>query len=310
MVPPQILDMPKPKVHVYKGLPASGKSTQAKKLARIGKALRVNKDDLRAMLTCGAQFSPELEKLVLKIRDLVVTEGISLGKNVIVDDTNLHPKHETRIRQLVRNNAEVAVTFFDIPLDECIRRNAKRPEDEQVPEEVIRNMYDRFLKYSPGKHPSPGEYFKGVSDVPVILDQDESLPPAIIVDVDGTLAWLLDRNPYDASNCASDLLNHSVANLVKLEHANGTTIVVITGREEKDRTATEDWLQMHEVPYKHVYMRVTGDKRKDTVAKKEIFETHVFPNYFTKYVLEDRRRVVDMWRALGLQCFQVAPGEF
>ena len=60
---------------MLKGLPASGKSTYAKKLANKGWT-RVNKDDLRAMLNDG-KWSRSNEKFVLKVRDFIVADALS-----------------------------------------------------------------------------------------------------------------------------------------------------------------------------------------------------------------------------------------
>lgn len=58
-------------------------------------------------------------------------------------------------------------------------------------------------------------------------------------------------------------------------------------------------------------MRTTGDARKDSIVKKELFEAHVKQHYFIKFVLDDRNQVVDLWRLdLGLTCLQVNYGDF
>jgi hypothetical protein len=57
-------------------------------------------------------------------------------------------------------------------------------------------------------------------------------------------------------------------------------------------------------------MRVAGDHRKDSIVKQEIFENHIDGMFDVQFVLDDRDQVVTMWRSLGLQCFQVAEGNF
>jgi predicted kinase len=68
------------KLLMLKGLPASGKSTYAKKLAQDG-YVRVNKDDLRAMLHAG-KWSKINEKQVLATRDQIVRDSLFAGKSV------------------------------------------------------------------------------------------------------------------------------------------------------------------------------------------------------------------------------------
>ena len=57
-------------------------------------------------------------------------------------------------------------------------------------------------------------------------------------------------------------------------------------------------------------MRKGGDKRIDSIVKKELYRKYIEPFYRVKLVLDDRNQVVDMWRDLGLPCWQVAPGNF
>jgi predicted kinase len=283
-------------VYLLKGLPASGKSTWAKqKLAENpGGIKRVNKDELRATLD-GGHWSRGNEQFVLRLRDHLILEALKEGKHVIVDDTNLHARHETRIRQIIREageEARVEVVFFDVPLEECIRRDLARPHS--VGERVIKKMYNEFLA------PKRPEGY---------CQQDASLPRAILCDLDGTLALLNGRDPYDASTCEQDVLNEPVALVVRTFGATHT-ILFLSGRSEKHRAETERWLLRHGFPVDRLWMRAEGDHRKDAVMKRELYEEHVQGKFFVEFVLDDRNQVVDLWRELGLPCFQVAEGDF
>jgi hypothetical protein len=58
-------------------------------------------------------------------------------------------------------------------------------------------------------------------------------------------------------------------------------------------------------------MRRAGDRRKDTVVKREIYERHIAGHYTVRVVFDDRDQVVRLWRdELNLPCFQVAWGNF
>lgn len=59
-----------------------------------------------------------------------------------------------------------------------------------------------------------------------------------------------------------------------------------------------------------LHMRKTGDMRKDAIVKREIFDGEIKDYFFIEFVLDDRNQVVEMWRDLGLTCFQVADGNF
>jgi predicted kinase len=134
-------------VTICKGLPASGKSTWAKAqvLGRPNAIKRINKDDLRAMLD-GSHYDQGNEQFVEAARDYLIVAALQDGKHVIVDDTNLNPRHESRIRQLVAESgiaAEVEVKVFEVDVEEAIRRDSARAKS--VGEFAIRRMWADHL---------------------------------------------------------------------------------------------------------------------------------------------------------------------
>ncbi len=140
-----------------------------------------------------------------------------------------------------------------------------------------------------------------------------SLPKAILCDIDGTLALLGNRDRYDPTT-GEDLLNHPIANILKVydnQNLFPIDLVLISGREDKYRDITQKWLQKHGIThYKNLYMRKTGDFRKDYIIKKELFDLYIKGKYDVLFVLDDRDQVVKMWREIGLTCLQVAYGNF
>jgi hypothetical protein len=56
------------------------------------------------------------------------------------------------------------------------------------------------------------------------------------------------------------------------------------------------------------YMRKEHDFRSDQAVKKEIYQRDIEPLYEIIFCVDDRQRVVDAWRDLGLICLQCAPG--
>lgn len=296
-------------VIILQGLPASGKSTWAREhvAQHPNRYKRINKDELRTMLDAG-KFSSGNEDFVLAARDALILLALREGKHVIVDDTNLHPKHETQIRSLVSSHnkatgdsVSVSVKFFPINLEDAIRRDLQRPQS--VGERVIRKMYDEFLKPKS-----------------VLLAQDQSLPHAIIVDIDGTVALKGERSPFDWANVHQDTPNEPIVRMVEsLAVAADVVWLFISGRDEICRDATTTWLQQH-MPIASgksttasdimLWMRPVGDVRKDAVVKREIYDNHIAGKYYVRFVLDDRNQVVEMWRELGLTCLQVADGDF
>ena len=281
-----------PKLVMLRGLPASGKTTYAKQLVDKG-WVRVNKDDMRAMLN-NSKFSKSNEAFILSLRDEIIIRALVSGKNVVVDDTNLDPKHSIQLQSIAQEFlAEYEEVFFNTDIMTCIERNKHR--ENPVPEKTIYDMYSRYLM---PKQPEPVPY-------------DDNKEECIIVDVDGTLSHIADgRSPYDASRASNDVLDDAVASIVAMAYQNGYKVIVLTGREAKNREVTENWLIEQGVPFDEIYTRADGDYRKDAVVKKELYETHIKNRFNVKFVLDDRNQVVDMWRSIGLKCLQVQPGDF
>ncbi len=138
-------------------------------------------------------------------------------------------------------------------------------------------------------------------------------PKAILCDIDGTLALLGDRDRFDPTT-GEDTLNYPIANILQVydnQKVLPVDLVLITGREDKYRKTTQEWLKKYGIThYKKLLMRRTNDFRKDFVIKKELYEKEIKKIYDVLFVLEDRDQVVKMWRELGLTCLQVAYGAF
>ncbi|MGB3468023.1 MAG: AAA family ATPase [Cyclobacteriaceae bacterium] len=292
---------------ILRGLPASGKSTYAKQLVKENPGIykRINRDELREMLD-GYDLTGDNEKFVKKTRDLLITQALEAGKSVIVDDTNLSEKNIKRIQQLADiykkktgNTVAVEVKEFTVELEEAIARDSKRARP--VGKKVIKTMYDRFYgKVKPNDERGPHYVL-----------QDAELPHAIICDIDGTLAIIKDRSPFDAAKCENDLLNEPIAEIVKTYKEKDTTVILLSGRQDQHRDQTVRWLETYSIPYDKLLMRKTGDNRKDAIIKKEITESEILGKFFVKFVLDDRDQVVEMWRKdIGFACLQVNYGDF
>lgn len=276
-----------------KGLPASGKSTWAKKQ----NAKRVNRDELRKMIDDG-EWSKEKEKFIVKIEQDIVVDYLGGLYDVIVDDTNLSPKNEAIWRIYAEQiGAEFVVKdFTDVELDVCLKRDQERANS--VGKKVIMRMYNMFLKPKVESNPLN----------PMIFD--EKLPMAVIFDLDGTLAHITDRSPYDGKSCASDELNKSVYELWYASGGMGRTRIILSGRNGDSRYETKHWLDANDVYPDKLIMRAEGDQRKDSIIKEELFNEHIRDKYNVLFVVDDRDQVVKLWRSLGLTCLQVNYGDF
>ncbi|GIF10635.1 AAA family ATPase [Actinoplanes teichomyceticus] len=293
---------------ITRGLPASGKTTFARKL-QPG-VVRVNRDDLRRMLHGQRLFTQWAEAQVTHAQRAAVEALLRARANVIVDDTNLRAKAVREWAELAaRFGASFEVhDFTDVPLAECLRRDADRPEDDRVGEDAIRRMHERYLAGRNLPLPVP---FVDPGGPGVVYRADPALPEAVLVDIDGTVALMRGRSPYDWSRVGEDAPNPAVIAAVRAMHAAGHAVVFCSGRDEVCRPETEAWLELFvEVPYEALFMRPAGDSRKDATVKREIFDREIRDRWRVVGVFDDRQQVVRMWRALGLTVFQVAEGDF
>ncbi|MDZ7880897.1 MAG: hypothetical protein U5L45_24690 [Saprospiraceae bacterium] len=216
----------------------------------------------------------------------------------IWNEITLSFTNETRVRQLVQefnkkhnDTVQVEVKEMDVSLQECIARDAKRPKP--VGAKHIRAMHRQFYALK------------------TAIEQDTTLPKGIICDLDGTLALMNGRNPYDAARCEEDLLNAPVAKVLKTFQALGYKVLLLSGRKEEHKPQTINWLATHAITYDLLELRKTGDNRADTLVKKDLFNAFVSGKYYVEFILDDRDQVVDLWRNdLGLTCFQVNYGDF
>lgn len=146
------------------------------------------------------------------------------------------------------------------------------------------------------------------------------LQSAVIFDIDGTLSDATHRHHHlkttpknwEAFNKAMhlDTPHKDVVALAQALHHAGHRVLLVTGRDEEFRMVTETWLNAHGVIYDELYMRPRGDRREDTTTKAEALRWLRAAGYAPWLVVEDRNRLVKMWREQGLTCLQCAEGDF
>lgn len=316
-------------------LPAAGKTTYAEEWVAEDPAHRnrMNWDDLRLKL-----FGPtwkfnrkDEEHMKSESRDIVRTylEG---GQSVVIDNTNLTERARNQWISLAKQcNANVQITQHEIdtPVRECVRRDRLR--DKRVGQAVIDRMalFHGFVDWG-----NPSEYH------PSACGKD-----FVVFDVDGTIADCEHRRHYvrpehklgcsltglnakqaspesksghcpECGNdlrkdwpaffreCVNDTPIQPIFELAKLL-SRKYYILIVSGRPmDLCGKATEDWLLKHSFPkWEHLFMRDNGDGRDDTIVKREIGE--LLPLERIAYVIDDRPKVVKMWRELGLTTLTV-----
>jgi predicted kinase len=301
-----------PTVHLTVGLPASGKTTFARQLvAESGNRMRrVSLDDLRRMLDDNdgsVRLGKDHEETVLAVQDATVLAVINGGFDIVVDNTHLVSRIPNRLKRVVCGRAGFEVhDFTSVDVEECIRRDKLR--ERMVGEDVIRRMDARLKSAKDGwwRHP------ERLNDVPepATYVPDPSLPTAVLCDIDGTLAIHSNRGPYEIDKCETDLINPEVRRVLELCAGAGDRIVLLSGRQSEFRAHTLRWLAAHRVPFDELWMRAEGDHRSDDIVKAELFDAHVRHRFAVRVVLDDRSRVVALWRRIGLPCWQVNYGDF
>lgn len=148
----------------------------------------------------------------------------------------------------------------------------------------------------------------------------------IIVDIDGTIADATHRLhllPAPSPDGTFDPkaptwgdfykdahLDSPIDEIVRIIHGMDVPVIICTGRDESNRMVTEAWLETHGVPYLHLMMRAAGDRRQDDLIKKDMLDKILEMGYKPLFALEDRSRVVKMWRANGIRTLQVCEGDY
>ncbi len=281
-------------IEMMLGAPACGKSTYAKaKIANEPNWVRVNKDDIRIELG-SPEHSQAIEKKVVKIEDERIEEALKEGKNVIVDDTNLSPKHlQNHFKPMAAKfGAEVVINkdFLKVPMHECIRRNKLRKES--VPEVAIRSMFKMY-----GFWTREERYWLNS------IEKNMNKKPAFICDIDGTVAFADNRSYYEETKCATDVPNTPVIEVIKSLCKNNT-VLFVSGRKDTSRQQTTEYLQKHVgTDFEKLIMRRADDNRPDDILKEEIYRTQIEPFYNIIGVFDDRMKVVKKWKELGLFVF-------
>lgn len=299
-------------VIVLKGCPGSGKSVYAKELVTTKLYRRINNDDLRRCFHFS-EWSKEKEQLIKESTDLLLKEFLKSGHDVVID--NVHAGHHafdrySRIVGMLNIDCVIEEHPIYVDLETAIAQDKTRVYSSPVGEKVVKDWWKKlggesFKNYKPRRLE-----FKKME--PVVVDP--SLPSCIIVDIDGTVADCTGvRSPYDGSKVHLDKPIKTIIELVKSIERDklATHIVFCSGREDCHWQSTSEWLLKYVGhAWDALLMRKTGDSRPDYIVKREILETCIIPNYYPKFVLDDRDQVVQMWRNSGLTCLQAREGSF
>lgn len=279
------------KLVLLQGLVASGKTTRARVLHEeyAPNAVRLNRDELRAMLHAG----PWTEKQEGITRDVAralakhLLAEMPMTGVVIVDDTNLDPRTVESWKTLAKeHDATLEIVRLDTPLAECLRRDTARAKP--AGRSVVIGM---ALQY--GLYPKPEKGF-------------------VLCDLDGTLAnidhrWhFVQQEPKDwqafFEAMPADTVCSVVLETLEIAYKQGHAVFFVTGRPDTYRVQTEVWLEdicSWQEPV--VFMRRGGDHRSDIVVKEEMLMRY-FPDVsWIETAIDDRPSVIDqVWLRHGI----------
>jgi predicted kinase len=301
------------RITITVGISNSGKSTWAHEQWNKDpkNIVLVNRDNIRALLF-GYNDSNikeyykrddifSLEKQVTRYEDTIINEALEAGKNVIVDATHLKREYLERFKYW---NVSVGIETFNISPLEAIIRDMKR--SRQVGDEIILKQYSQL------KNLEKGLVTKPIDFTPTVIKTNRNLPPAIIFDIDGTLAHMKGRSPYDWKKVGGDtvdLATDYIATCLGDLGDSAPTVIICTGRDGIAKYETEKWLKRNNIFYDDIYIRETKDSRPDWVVKEEMWRD-IAKEYHIIGMFDDRLQVVRRARALGLKVFNVEYNNF
>lgn len=294
------------KIIVTVGISNSGKSTFATTCAQHSpeKYVIVNRDKIRELLFGYTEETVveyyqrgdlnQLEKQVTKYEDVLINEALTEGKIPIVDATHLEIKYLERFKFW---NVLVEIEWFDINLKEALTRNMSR--QRKVNEEIIQKQYSKYLKIR--------ENFN-IDFTPVTFENDCNKHHVILLDLDGTIAHMKDRSPFDWKRVGEDDVDEVIKNISNCCH-HYNKVIVCTGRDSICLSETKDWLKRYGIGYDTIFARKENDNRPDWVVKEEMWR-QISKNYYIAALIDDRQQVVRRARALGLKVLNVAYNNF
>lgn len=314
--------MEKKKLILTRGIQGSGKSTWARKWVEEDPEhrIRINNDDIRNML--GVYWVTSREGLVSDIKKRAAQYAMYRNYDIVVDNMNLNPKeikfwedlvwahNETISHNVALDDKydlyEIEYKDFFIPLEECIRRDAMRPNP--IGEKVIRDTWRRYKHFI-----QTSEVEKYVNN---LIKEDESKPYCLVVDMDSTLCFNTTKRPWYGEGAAegmiNDVPNMGVLRLVERwtkpgPAAYSNNLIIATGRDTSQEEVTKQWLAKYNIYPQEFYFRKQGDYRKGVEVKKEQIEK-ILEKYNVVAIIDDCEPIVQMYRDMGLTVLQPNKG--
>ena len=240
------------------GISGSGKTTWAEELcAGNNPFVNINRDDIRFnKFNDGVRdwskykFKRSNENWVTERQEEAALQAVELGLSIVISDTNLNAKTRQKWKTFAEDhNIGYKEKVFDITWEEAVKREAQRPGGVGI--SVLRKQWENYLEYTGRKTYEPNGKRK-----------------AVIVDVDGTIAQMNGRGPFDWDKVDTDLPRKEIISMVHGLIDSGVEPVFLSGRSSECSEKTYDWI-MENLMHCHcdddhgfyLFMRSAGDMR-------------------------------------------------
>ncbi|QBX32633.1 polynucleotide kinase [Aeromonas phage Asfd_1] len=291
------------KVILTVGPTCAGKTTWAEEQVRLAptKFVNLNRDDFRFSLY-GARnwseykFNKRNEDIVGRAIKDAARAAIDASRSVIISDTNMSESVQAEWKTFAdEQGCDFELQYFAPGLLKTILERNRYKGPRSLPEHVVKQQYDRYINFYAGGR----QYVR-----------DESKPKCVLFDIDGTLMDNSGRGPFDWSKVMQDTVRESIRELFNMYRDRGYLCITVSGRDGVSEEATLESLRINGIVPSAHFQRAAGDGRSDDIVKEEILFEKIAPHYCVQRAIDDRTQVVDMWRRIGVECWQVAPGDF
>lgn len=285
---------------LYVGPPGSGKSTEAKMLCVLNEGCYryINQD---------SQGKEE--------HKILFTQALLKKANIVVDRMNFSKEQRNRYLVAAKEAGyKTKIVVLHESFETCFKRCMERQGHETIAtERDARNALAFFFK----KYERVED---NEADEVVRFWPDNEKGKAIICDLDGTLCDIDHRLNFVRGEgkkdwkgffdgIPGDKINEWCENILN-KFNDHYEIVLCSGRPDSHKKQTESWLKEHGLDYDDLFMRSRDDFRPDDIVKEQILDFEILTRYKPYFIIDDRAKVVEMWRRRGFVCLQCAPGEF
>ena len=318
----------KKKIILTRGIQGSGKSTWAKQWVAEDpdNRARYNSDDMRCMFgPYNVKKWEPREQILNTVFDSFMIAAMNAGRDIVVDNMNLSDKAVSRVEVLANTFNETRTSgdyeyeiefkdFFDVPLSECIRRDAMRPNPigATVIKRTFRQYKNKICQITNRQQVDIINSFEETYDT--------SLPDCVIADMDATICWNVSGRPFYGQGCAEHLCedepNPGVIRMLQdylRSKKSEDKLIIVTGRDEASEIveATQKYVKEHVADPIRVDMseiiilyRKTGDFSPGNESKIKLLQEHVLGKWNIRYAIDDSKKVVASYRNLGITVLQ------